>query len=601
MTIKLRSITIIALLSTLIVLLLVGCMTKGEATQKPTLSIYEIDDRQIDRYSANANRYDLDKVEVKVGSQLRGKTIYWLGSSVTEGAGADHTSMVDYLAARTGAVCVKEAVSGTTLLDIGRDDGGSYSDRLINSENFDKTQTVDAFICQISTNDALDQNLEYRGEMSADDIIDMDSFDLTTTLGSVEFIIAYVTDVWHCPVYFYSGGYFGDTGIRSSVNPAGHNYEQLVQDVIKVAEKWNQIEGFDVEVIDLFNDTNFNSNVSDPYYDWCMLDAVHPKKAGYLQWWTPYFENFLSERLSSDISVDVTNGSSVSEIAREIMGAMDEQRNEGLEIPDSVDCFKDIYYGEDEQFQVLDVYRPKEYEGKLPVIVNVHGGSWVYGDKEVNQYYCMSLVENGFAVINFSYRLAPEYKYPSAIEDINLVMNWLLKTGDTYDIDTSNVFATGDSAGAHLLSIYSCILSNTDYAETYDIEVPKGISFQAIALNCGKYDMDYIYDNDVNLMYIMSDLLIDGGTREELAWITPFHYMSSEFPPTYLMSAIGDVYREEADKMESYLANNNIPYVKKIYGTNEEPLSHVFHLDIKMQEAQSCNEDECSFFISYMD
>ena len=55
----------------------------------------------------------------------------------------------------------------------------------------------------------------------------------------------------------------------------------------------------------------------------------------------------------------------------------------------------------------LDVYRPKlNIKGKLPVIMSVHGGGWVYGDKDVYQWYCMNLAQRGFAVVNYSYRLA---------------------------------------------------------------------------------------------------------------------------------------------------------------------------------------------------
>ena len=46
-------------------------------------------------------------------------------------------------------------------------------------------------------------------------------------------------------------------------------------------------------MIDLFNDEEFNAAVSDDYYKWCTNDPVHPKKAGYLNWWMPYFEQFL--------------------------------------------------------------------------------------------------------------------------------------------------------------------------------------------------------------------------------------------------------------------------------------------------------------------
>ncbi|MBP5242581.1 MAG: hypothetical protein J6Z36_02700 [Clostridia bacterium] len=73
--------------------------------------------------------------------------------------------MADYLAALTGCVSVKEAVSGTTIYDDGgRGDSGakSYTRRLKNSTAFDKTATIDAFVCQISTNDCTQDRLNKR-------------------------------------------------------------------------------------------------------------------------------------------------------------------------------------------------------------------------------------------------------------------------------------------------------------------------------------------------------------------------------------------------------------------------------------------------------
>ena len=105
-----------------------------------------------------------------------------------------------------------------------------------------------------------------------------------------------MTDTWGCPVYFYSGAYFGDEGSRKNANPKGSEYGKLVAQVNDVVKKW-QAAGYDVDVIDLYNDEAFNGAVTDEYYKWCTSDPIHPKKAGYLNWWTPYFEAFLINRL----------------------------------------------------------------------------------------------------------------------------------------------------------------------------------------------------------------------------------------------------------------------------------------------------------------
>ena len=59
----------------------------------------------------------------------------------------------------------------------------------------------------------------------------------------------------------------------------------------------------------------------------------------------------------------------------------DAKRDAGLTTPEDICRYDDLVYGPDPVWNKLDVYRPKNLEGKLPVIVNVHGGGWIYGDK----------------------------------------------------------------------------------------------------------------------------------------------------------------------------------------------------------------------------
>lgn len=274
-----------------------GCVDKEpEKTDEPQITeiLYTTDDAYINECTANDARFNPENVVMHENSPLKDKKIYWLGSSVTYGANSDQNSMADYLAALTGCISVKEAVSGTTLFDDGTSGSQSYTKRLTDGSNFKKDEKIDAFICQISTNDAWGDRAKYRGTMTDEFETDINAFDKKTTLGGVEFIIAYVTETWgiDCPVYFYSGSWFGDEGARMSSNPKGSAYGELVNQVKEVVHKWSEL-GYNVGVIDLYNDADFNNHVSDEYYKWATHDAVHPFKAGYLQWWTPYFEQYL--------------------------------------------------------------------------------------------------------------------------------------------------------------------------------------------------------------------------------------------------------------------------------------------------------------------
>lgn len=269
---------------------------------KPEYSIPE--DGTFASKNANGAEFDVNSVEQVANHPLKDRVIYWLGSSVTYGSASSGSSMADYLAAKTGCKSVKEAVSGTTLLNDGltADTGAkSYVNRLKTSTNFNKTEQVDAFICQISTNDCTSARLSKRGEITADDVYELDQFDVATTLGAVEYIIEYVIETYDCPIYFYSGAYFTDgsnKAARQNSNPKGSDYATLIEQVKQIAKKWDATIGIDVGVIDLFNDQEFNEMASDQYYAWATSGPIHPKKAGYIQWWTPYFE----ARLINDLA-----------------------------------------------------------------------------------------------------------------------------------------------------------------------------------------------------------------------------------------------------------------------------------------------------------
>lgn len=277
----------------------------------------------------------------------------------------------------------------------------------------------------------------------------------------------------------------------------------------------------------------------------------------------------------------------------------DKQRDAGLSTPADIIRYDSIQYGPDKKWQSLDVYRPKNIEGKLPVIISVHGGGWVYGDKEVYQFYCMSLAQRGFAVINFNYRLAPENKYPAQVEDTDAVVKWMLNNEDVYGFDLNNVFAVGDSAGGHLLSVYSLILTNKEYAENYYLNPPVNFRFNAIALNCGVYQQEMPSKKDMKAS-LLNDLLPKGWGEKELNILNTYDKITRDFPPTFVMSANGDFLRGQVDIIVPELEKNNVEHEVHIYGTDDNQLGHVFHCNIRYIDAKKCNDEECEFFRRHM-
>ncbi len=214
----------------------------------------------------NAAEYSIEKVEADPDSTLTGKNIIFLGSSVTEGYGSGGVSFVDYLAARDGIKVVKEAVGGTTLVT---ENEQSYIPRM---EKIDKSFPADAFVCQLSTNDA-SRKLPL-GTISQSTALS--DFDTSTVAGAIEYIICYAKGTWDCPVVFY-------------VNPPyeSEEYAAMVDLLLAAQEKW------DITVIDFWNDPSINQ-ITQEQKSLYMIDDVHPSKAGYLLWWTPVFEDALT-------------------------------------------------------------------------------------------------------------------------------------------------------------------------------------------------------------------------------------------------------------------------------------------------------------------
>ncbi len=95
------------------------------------------------------------------------------------------------------------------------------------------------------------------------------------------------------------------------------------------------------------------------------------------------------------------------------------------------------------------VYRPSE--GRLPAILYLHGGGFMLGSLDTHDTLCRLLARDAGAVlVSVDYRLAPEYRFPVALEECLFACDWLIEHGEALSIDVSRLAAGGDSAGANL-------------------------------------------------------------------------------------------------------------------------------------------------------
>lgn len=90
----------------------------------------------------------------------------------------------------------------------------------------------------------------------------------------------------------------------------------------------------------------------------------------------------------------------------------------------------------------------------LPVLVYFHGGGWVIGDLDTHETLCRELCNGaGCAVVSVDYRLAPEHRFPAAVDDAAAALAWVAAHADELQVDASRIAVGGDSAGGNLAAI----------------------------------------------------------------------------------------------------------------------------------------------------
>ena len=285
---------------------------------------------------------------------------------------------------------------------------------------------------------------------------------------------------------------------------------------------------------------------------------------------------------------------------RQEWAAGDAVRDAGLTTPEGLCIHTDIPYGEDAAHR-LDIYRPQDAAGPLPTIVSIHGGGWFYGSKQLYSHYCMRLAKRGFAVVNFDYRLAPQHKYPAAVQDICAVLFWMQKNADAYGIDLNNVFMLGDSAGGQLCWQICAMLTNPEYAAGFAFAVPQNFRVNACVLNCGCYFIPASRLLPPKRMGAIFDAYFPENYLPAARQLRVQKYITKAFPPAYVMSAQNDYLRFMAAPVYRLLRRRGVEAELHIYGEKaQKEIAHVFHVNCKLPLAAQCNDEQCAFFRRHM-
>ncbi|MBR3359177.1 MAG: alpha/beta hydrolase [Solobacterium sp.] len=134
----------------------------------------------------------------------------------------------------------------------------------------------------------------------------------------------------------------------------------------------------------------------------------------------------------------------------------------------------DVCYGKNYPNSYADIWLPDSTEEKKPVVVYLHGGGFIFGNKssgdplsagEEKTGKLMKIIEAGYVLVNADYALAPQYRFPSQIRQLDELFRFLLENADRYHLDMNRVCLSGGSAGADMTEIYAACVCSPEYAE----------------------------------------------------------------------------------------------------------------------------------------
>ena len=242
----------------------------------------------------------------------------------------------------------------------------------------------------------------------------------------------------------------------------------------------------------------------------------------------------------------------------------------------------------------MDVFRPKDAEGVLPVLVDLHGGGFLLGKKEVNRLFCADMAERGFLVFCPEYPLAPEADLFAILRNLTESLNDIAEKLPEYGGDPERFFLCGDSAGAWLC-VYLAALQNSPALREAAGVAGSRLPIRAIGLQSGMF---YTTKRDKIGLFLPPSIYGKGWKSH------PFRpYMDPEdpeilraLPPCFLTTSAGDFLRGYSRQFAAALKMAGVDH--EFQGFLTKSLPHAFAAMLpEREECRQVNDAMAAWFL----
>lgn len=277
-----------------------------------------------------------------------------------------------------------------------------------------------------------------------------------------------------------------------------------------------------------------------------------------------------------------------------------------------VEVVRDVAYAPESTLAEhrLDVYRPSDRRGPLPIVLYVHGGGFRILSKDTHWIMGLAFARRGFLVFNVSYRLAPLHPFPAAVEDVAAAFSWVVRNAASYGGDLERLVLAGESAGANLVTTLalSTIYPREELVARRVFEA--GVVPRAVVPACGIFQVSdvariarekphmsrFLADrlDEVETAYLGRDPSRHGALldlADPLVWAERGHTPARPLPPFFLPVGTKDPLLRDTRRLAAALRALGGVAIDRYY----EGEIHAFHAFPFLPNARRCWTDTYRF------
>lgn len=423
-------------------------------------------------------------------------------------------------------------------------------------------------------------------------------------------IVSLTIGIWYQTDVFAKRAEFA-----KKVNSDGQNlitygdYEDINEEF---NSKKDTVEGL-IESAGLENDYEFIGNVKSLFSDFYKFLIDIATQGGAV---TDYasaeeqFTNIFNRLFALDTKLNEMNPEAMGELTNrgfvtaaisivwELVTMFDTNRVNSQTMEKGIKRLEDIpYINDGKNEHKLDVFYPENTTEKLPVIIDIHGGGLMMGDKDSNRVYCSVLAKKGYTVVAINYRLCPDVLYPSQVQDVIAAFKWVHDNADKYYIDLNKVYVTGDSAGGNLAYYAPVVDTSEELQKLYEVD-SSGLSVDAIGLVSGMVEMK----SGFNAPLISTFLGFDYKNSPYYNYLQPEEVLPlGKLPPCYIVTCSRDFLHSSGVYFDEVLSKMGIEHQFRDWGlTVNKSSGHITSVAYpEYEESKQTIDEMLAFFESH--